>query len=186
MYKKVCITNRHLVSGGFLRRLEQVLKTDADMLILREKDLPEEEYTKLAHEVLALCNAYEKPCILHSFVNAAKALSCRNIHLTMGDFRCLGVADKAFFQRIGVSTHTIAEAAEAAMGGASYITVSPIFPTECKKGIPGKGFDFLKEAVQAAAGIDVYALGGITDENAAACIRAGAAGVCQMSGYMLE
>ena len=183
MYKKICITNRHLVSGDFMTQIKRILETDVDMLILREKDMSEPEYTKLASGIIRLCRDHHKKCILHSFIGAAKELSFKNIHLSMQAFCDMTDEDRAFFDIIGVSTHTVEEAILAEKLGASYITASHIFPTECKKGLSPKGLKYLKETA-ASVDIDVYALGGINAENAAACIAAGADGICMMSEYM--
>jgi thiamine-phosphate pyrophosphorylase len=42
---------------------------------------------------------------------------------------------------------------------------------------PGHGIDRLRSACLAASPIPVYALGGVTLENSAACMDAGAAGI---------
>ena len=52
-------------------------------------------------------------------------------------------------------------------------------PEEGRRGNPecGQGIDQLRTACLAASPIPVYALGGVTLENAAACLDAGAAGI---------
>ena len=67
--------------------------------------------------------------------------------------------------------------------GATYLTASHIFPTDCKKGVPPKGLDFLKEVVEAVH-IPVYALGGITKDRTDDVMSTGAAGYCMMSEFM--
>ncbi len=183
MYKKICITNRHLCSGDFIRHIDKILKTDVDMLILREKDMSEGEYIKLADKVIALCSKHNKECILHSFVCAAKALNHKKIHLTMNDFLDLSDDDRKFFKKIGVSTHSVSEAITAQGLGASYITASHIYHTACKNDLLPKGIGYLNE-VSKAVDIDVYALGGINSDNIIECLRAGADGICMMSQYM--
>jgi thiamine-phosphate pyrophosphorylase len=42
---------------------------------------------------------------------------------------------------------------------------------------PGQGIDRLRAACLAASPIPVYALGGVTPENARSCLDAGAAGI---------
>jgi thiamine-phosphate pyrophosphorylase len=79
--------------------------------------------------------------------------------------------------RIGVSTHTLQEARDAARSGADYITFSPVFPTPSKEGLVAvTGLEGLREAV-AGVSIPVIALGGIQAGNAPDCLDRGAAGV---------
>lgn len=184
MYKRICITNRHL-ADDLIKQIGLAIDSGADTVILREKDMTPEEYEKLARSVLALCEEKGADCLLHTYTEVARNLGCRNIHLTMNDFRALDEEESRFFHKIGVSTHTVEEAKECRARGASYVTASPIFPTDCKPGKPAAGLGYLQE-VSEAVDIPVYALGGISEENAEQCIRAGAAGVCMMSGYMKE
>lgn len=52
-----------------------------------------------------------------------------------------------------------------------------------KKGIPGRGTEFLKNLCEHVH-IPVYAIGGITPSKMPEIISCGAAGGCMMSGYM--
>lgn len=185
MYKKICITNRKLVSGNFAEKIGSIAKSDVSLIILREKDLSEDEYEELAKKIIQVCETNGKICILHTFIETAKKLRNPYIHLTMEGLRKLGSCEKDFFKLIGASAHTAEEAAEAEKLGADYVTISNIYETDCKKGIKGKGTGLIADAVS-ACGIDVYALGGIHPDNIDECIRAGAAGVCMMSEYMKD
>ena len=182
MYKKICITNRHLVTGDFLETIEKIARSDVDMIILREKDMPENEYEALASNVIKICAAQDKLCVLHSFTDAAIRLNHPYIHLPLESFKSLDVKTRAFFKTIGVSIHSVDEAMTAENLGASYITASHIFPTDCKAGLAPRGLGFLKETC-GAVNIPVYALGGVKPSNAEQCIECGAAGVCMMSYY---
>ena len=59
----VAVTNRSLCHRPFLEQLEMVCQTHPAFIILREKDLPEQEYQELAAQVLDLCknNPYQTP-----------------------------------------------------------------------------------------------------------------------------
>ena len=48
----IVITNRHLVQGDFLKKLEKVTKLRPHALILREKDLTDDAYESLAKKFL--------------------------------------------------------------------------------------------------------------------------------------
>lgn len=183
MYKRICVTNRSLVKGDFFKQLKKVAQSDADILILREKDLSEAEYEKYAVRFLDICAECGKTGILHSFINTAKRLDCDRIHLTLDAFKALSDEDRVFFSTIGVSTHAVKEAIYCEQMGASYVTASHIFETKCKEGLEPKGLSYLKDVVNQVR-IPVYALGGIHPDNIDLCIEAGADGVCMMSEYM--
>ena len=77
----LCVTNRKLCKKNFLVRIEEIARTSPKGIILREKDLPEEEYKKLAVDVMNICRRYGVPCILHSFVRTALELEAGAIHV---------------------------------------------------------------------------------------------------------
>lgn len=81
---------------------------------------------------------------------------------------------------LGRSCHDAGELRAAADEGCGYATLSPVFPTASKPGYgPALGVDALREPP-----LPVYALGGVTSENAAACRAAGATGVAVMGAVM--
>ena len=65
-----------------------------------------------------------------------------------------------FFKVIGTSVHSVEDAIKAEQLGATYMTAGHIFATDCKKGLPPRGLDFLKNVCDAVE-IPVYAIGGI-------------------------
>lgn len=180
----LCVTNRELCNEEFLVRVEKIAAAGPNGIILREKDLKEEEYKIIAREVIRICNKYGVNCILHSFVEAAKELGCKFIHLPLPVLRNLSKEDKVMFTILGTSCHSVEEAVEAEKLGCSYIIAGHIFDTDCKKGVPGRGVDFLKLVCESVS-IPVYAIGGISKENIARVRNAGARGACVMSGAMV-
>lgn len=163
--------------------MEKVTAMPLKAVILREKDLTEEEYTQLAEKVTEICRRNGVPCILHTFINAAVRLGCDSIHLPLPVLRKTRDGDKAKFRIIGCSCHSPEEAREAVSLGATYITAGHVFATDCKKGLPPRGPDFLREVCKAVE-VPVYAIGGITAEKLPLILEAGAAGGCIMSGLM--
>lgn len=178
-----CVTNRSLCREDFPTRLRRIAACRPAGIILREKDLSPEAYARLARQIMQICREYQVPCILHSFTDAAMELGAENIHLPMPLLRELDRERAGAFRRIGASCHSAQEAMEAQKLGCSYITAGHIFDTGCKQGVPGRGTAFLKEVCQSVS-IPVYAIGGITEQNAGEVRRAGAKGVCIMSGLM--
>ena len=181
MSEIICVTNRKLCQTDFLRRLEEIAKSGVKGVILREKDLTEEEYTALAKESKKACG---EKLIIHNFVNAAKLLGIKKIHMPMNVLVDIPKSELAFFEEIGASCHSVKEAVKAQELGCTYITAGHIFATDCKKGLQPRGIGFLKEVCE-AVNIPVYAIGGIDKENMQLVKEAGAKGACVMSGGMV-
>ena len=196
----VCVTNRKLVNGymeelnknktedfsfgsPFMAKIREVVKKKPAFIILREKDLSAEKYRELAAGVLEICEKSGISCVLHHFYKEAMELGVRKIHLPLHILEEMSDSEKSCFDVIGVSTHSVEDAKKARKLGASYITAGHIFVTDCKKGLAPRGIGFLREVCE-NVDTDVYAIGGITEKNMAECIKAGAKGVCMMSGFM--
>lgn len=196
MYNLLAITNRHLCSDNFLEQIKKIISINLDnnsknssllsnskiKIVLREKDLSEEDYEYLAKKVLSICDSSNIECILHTYYNVAKRLNCGSIHLPLHILRENPDLAKSF-STIGVSIHSVNEAIEAQNLNAAYITAGHIFETDCKKGLSGRGLDFLHQVVD-SVNIPVYAIGGINKSNIDSVLENGAYGACIMSGLM--
>lgn len=183
MFDLLCLTDRTLCREPFLDRVAAIAAARPAALILREKDLPEDQYQALAAQVLNLCRQAGVPCILHTFVGAARALGARAIHLPLPVLRTLSAGERAAFPALGASCHSVEEAREAVALGATYLTAGHVFATTCKAGLPGRGVEFLAQ-VCAAVPCPVYAIGGVGPENLPALAQAGAKGGCVRSPLM--
>ena len=183
MFKLISVTNRALAREPFLARVERVAQGGADAVILREKDLSPEAYRTLAREVLPRCARYGVPCILHTYAEIARELGVQTVHLPLPALRDLTVEQRAWFETLGASCHSVEDVEEAEQLGCTYVTLGHIFATECKPGLPPRGLELLQKAC-AMSRIPVYAIGGIQQENLAAVQETGAAGACIMSGLM--
>lgn len=179
----VCVTNRTLCRENFLERLKKISACRPRAIILREKDLPAEEYAKLAESVLKICRAEGVPCILHNFFDVAEKLGADSIHLPFPELKNFTSAHKKKFRVVGVSCHSLEEVRQAESSGCSYAIVGHIFSTDCKKNLPPRGLDFLRAAVSSVK-IPVWAIGGIDEKNFPLVRRAGAVAACIMSGFM--
>ncbi|MBU5300406.1 thiamine phosphate synthase [Clostridium sporogenes] len=189
MYKLLAITNRHLCNNEFLEQIQDICTLneknkviESVSIVLREKDLSENNYKQLAVNVLKICKKNNTKCILHTYYKVAKELNCKKIHLPLHVLKSNPNIYKNF-DEVGVSIHSISEAIEAMNLGATYITAGHIFATDCKKDLPPRGLSFLS-SVCSSVHIPVYAIGGISPANAEKAINAGAEGICIMSGLM--
>lgn len=183
----IVITNRHLVQGDFLKQLEKVTKLHPHALILREKDLTDDAYESLAKKVFDLCKREDITCFLHTKIEIARKIGCQNIHLSIPVLKGLSETEKKAltedFCEISISCHSMEDVEIAMAGGATQIILGTIFETECKKGVLGKGVEFVREICQKCP-LPVYAIGGMNLQRLPLVIDAGAAGCCMMSGFM--
>ena len=183
----IVITNRHLVQGDFLKQLEKVTKLHPHALILREKDLTDDAYESLAKRVFDLCKREDITCFLHTKIEIARKIGCQNIHLSIPVLKGLSETEKKAltedFCEISISCHSMEDVEIAMAGGATQIILGTIFETECKKGVLGKGVEFVREICQKCP-LPVYAIGGMNLQRLPLVIDAGAAGCCMMSGFM--
>lgn len=189
MYKMLAITNRHLCNNDFLAQIQDICTLNEKhtviksvSIVLREKDLSENDYKDLAAKVLKICKKNNTECILHTYYKVARELNCKKIHLPLHVLKSKPDVCKEF-NEVGVSIHSVNEAIEAINLGATYITAGHIFATDCKKDITPRGLSFLS-SVCSSVNIPVYAIGGISPVNAQKAINAGADGICIMSGLM--
>ena len=154
-----------------------------DMLILREKDLSEDEYYELAKKVKPMCDKAGVELVIHTYVNVAKKLGVKSIHLPLDKYIMLTEEDKQLFDNIGTSVHSLEDLDKAISLGANYVLAGHIYDTDCKKGLPGRGLEFLQEICNNVR-VPVIAIGGINMDRLKEVKDVGASGAAIMSGYM--
>jgi thiamine-phosphate diphosphorylase len=86
-------------------------------------------------------------------------------------------------QWVGRSAHDAAAAVKARTEGADYVFFGPLFPTRSKPGAPGHGIPALAEVVAAAAGLAVYALGGVRPQHFEELAATGARGIAAIEMF---
>jgi thiamine-phosphate pyrophosphorylase len=110
--------------------------------------------------------------VVNDDVDAALALRADGVHLGQGDVGAVRAREAGLL--LGRSASTVAAAVATS---ADYLGVGPVWATPSKADAdPPIGLDGLA-VICAAVDVPVVAIGGIDASNAAACIRAGAAGV---------
>jgi thiamine-phosphate pyrophosphorylase len=160
-----------------------------DWIQLREKDYSGKEWTELVSEsVLRVKRSGSGARVLvNDRLDVALAGGAGGVHLSENGIpvaEACRLRDEYFAERgvkqdflVGLSCHSIGAALGAARAGADYIYFSPIFFTPSKANYgPPQGVERLAK-VCSAVDIPVIAIGGINQQNALECFRAGASGV---------
>jgi thiamine-phosphate pyrophosphorylase len=180
-----------------LENIEQITAAGIDWIQLREKDLSGRSCASLAREALRrtskLSTQSGSPVrvpvriLVNERLDVAIAERAAGVHLGENslpaqDAKRLIAASQATQTLsqdfiLGVSCHSLEAARSAAAAGADYIFFGPVFPTPSKAAFgPPQGLNQLTKVCDTIK-IPVLAIGGITLENAPACLSAGASGI---------
>jgi len=143
---------------------------------LREKDLSARELLHVGEPLLKLVREGGAALVMNDRVDVALALEADGVHLG-GNSLPVKVARRVAGDGmlIGVSVHSIEEAARAEGEGADYLILGTIFESRSHPGTPPAGLSLVSR-VSAAVRIPVVAIGGINAANAGSVVAAGASG----------
>jgi thiamine-phosphate pyrophosphorylase len=179
-----------------LDKIADAVRAGVDSIQLRERDLSTRELESLAREALGVIRAARredrKPrtsLLVNSRTDVALAVGAEGVHLRSEDVspqevrRIWEAAEDPMLRTsrgakeplIGVSCHSAAEVRQAAADGASFAVFAPVFEKKDAPGAAATGLALLEQACREK--VPVLALGGVTLENARACLEAGAAGI---------
>lgn len=152
---------------------------------LREKNLSTRAFIAEARLLKCLLAPMGIPLIINDRLDVALAVGADGVHLGQQDMdivdarRLVGSGTA-----IGISAESLEDAFRAQAQGADYISVSPVFATTTKTDAAAplglEGLRRIREAVR----LPIVGIGGITADNAAAVIAAGANGVAVISAIV--
>lgn len=165
-----------------MRRVQRWLSSGIELIQIRERSLRARELTQLVTLVCAMPNPHGSRILVNDRADVAIACGAAGVHLRSGSVapdRLRPVLPRPFL--ITASCHNEAECLLA--GDADYVVVAPVFrPLSKQDTREPLGLTGLQSMVRSCR-VPVIALGGITEENAAACTAAGAAGVAGITLY---
>ena len=171
--KRYCITDSAEVAA-------RAAQMGVEMIQVRAKDLPARALASLVRNVVEYCGCSK--VLVNTRLDIALACGAHGVHLpadSAAPSLIRTIAPAGFL--IGVSCHTVEELQKAGREGADFAVFGPVFEAISKPAGPPVGIKGLRSAVRHVPGLPVYALGGVTRENAQSCIDAGAAGVAGIS-----
>ena len=170
-------------AGGDFARLVALVGAAAgagvDFVQLREKLLRPRVLYELASRSAETVRGTGTRLLVNDRADIARAAGADGVHLTTRSLDAPTVR-RVFGPDflIGVSTHTLEEARAAADGGADLALFGPVFDTPSKRAYgPPAGLESLGVVARSLAPFPVLALGGVTRDNCAQVLDAGARGV---------
>jgi len=178
------VTDRALARRPLAAIVAAALAAGCRWVSLREKDLPEDEQVPLLRALLPLARKHGARLMLHGEASLAKLAGADGVHLPSGSDTAAARALLGPGKLIGVSIHSVTEAAAIDPHAADYALAGPAFETPSKPGYgPEIGRRGLLEIARATR-VPVLAIGGINTARVGEVIAAGCAGVAVMGGVM--
>ncbi len=160
---------------------EDVVAGGAGVIQLRNKSRDVRAFYDDAVAVKHVTDAHGIPLIINDRADVARAVGAAGVHLGQDDLPL--AAARQFLgpdKIIGVSVHSMAEFRESSAKEADYCGVGTMFATRSKSIEHVSGVDFLRK-LRAETEQPLVAIGGITAENLAPVLQAGADGVAVIS-----
>ena len=181
----ILITDRGQALHPLLEICGAALDAGFTGIMVREKDLSGGPLYQLASPIAELCAARGKPCLINDRLDVALAIPGAGAHVGKGgmpvpEARKLLGPDSL----LGYSAHEPEEASLAIEAGASYVTLSPIFPSLSKPELSPRGPRWLAEGASGLPPDRVVGLGGITASNIGEIRKTGVRGVAVMGEVM--
>ena len=149
----------------WLEVAQLAIEGGADCLQLREKELESGELLRRACALVELCRKHNVISIINDRPDVALLSGADGVHVGQDDLPAREVRKLIGPDKIlGVSTHNLAQARQAAADGADYIGVGPFFksPTKPRDFVVGPAY---AREVAEHIKIPAIAIAGITEEN---------------------
>jgi thiamine-phosphate pyrophosphorylase len=173
----------YLTADRFVPAVRAALEGGARVIQYRDKKSEPEQRETIARALNTLCREHGVPLLVNDDVALAAGVGAAGVHLGRDD-PDIGAARAALGPTalIGVSCYnelTRAQAAQAA--GADYVAFGRFFPSRTKpQAVPAT--PALLHSAHAELKIPIVAIGGITPENGASLIAAGADALAVIEG----
>jgi len=161
-----------------LAKVEAALQGGINILQYRNKQANHKLLTQQARAILPLCRQYNVPLIINDSVKLCLSLDADGVHIGADDGNLDEIRARLGPNKIlGASCyHRLDLALSAQQADADYVAFGACFASSTKPNAPVASLDLFKLA-QAQLHIPAVAIGGITLENAAQAIAAGASAI---------
>lgn len=154
--------------------LRQAIAGGVRVVQIREKQMNDRDLLAHARRVREITAESNALLIINDRPDLAVLCEADGVHvgqeeLSVRDARRIVGPDRL----VGVSTHSIEQARQAVLDGASYLGVGPTFQSGTKSFSEFAGLDYVRNVAQEIS-LPWYAIGGIDETNVSQVVRAGA------------
>ena len=161
-------------TAWLLERVEECLGGGARLVQYRAKAIHPSRALEQARAIAQACRRHGAPLIVNDSVELALAAGAQGVHLGRDDDDVASARAAFPGAIIGASCYNEpARARSAARSGADYVAIGSMFASRSKPGATRAAPAQLAEAKR-LSGLPVAAIGGITPDNAAGLVAAGA------------
>ena len=178
------ITDSALSKKGIISDVGKAIKAGCRIIQYREKNKSKNEFIKEALQLKKICDKNKVTFLVNDDAEAALAVDADGVHLGQGDMEYSAARKLLGSKIIGLTAHNVLEAIEAERAGADYIGLSPVFATSTKKDAGRPCGAKMIAKVRKAVSIPIVAIGGITKQNVAEVINAGADSAAAISAVL--
>jgi thiamine-phosphate pyrophosphorylase len=163
------------------------IRGGADTIQFRQKSGSTREMIQVARDMKQVCAESGATFVVNDRVDVAIASEADGVHLGQDDFP-IPLARELLGRGciIGGSAATLEEARKCLSEGADYVGFGPVYPTTSKDDAgPVSGISILKDVVKSIP-LPIIAIGGVSAENAAEVMEAGAHGIAVISAVCCQ
>lgn len=171
----------YLVTSGAVsgeRSTEEIVRlalaAGVRLIQLREKNLPAGDLTILARTVRELTTAADALLIINDNIDVALSVGADGVHLGQDDLPVRDARAQAPDLIVGASSHSVEEARQACVDGASYVNIGPLFPTATKEWrgefLGWEGLERIAKVIT----VPFTVMGGIKKQHVSRLVAAGA------------
>jgi thiamine-phosphate pyrophosphorylase len=169
-------------SSLLLAQLEGAIRGGIDLVQIRELDIETRELARLVAGALGLAAGTPTRVLVNDRVDVAVAVGADGVHLREASPSAHRIRDTWPALMIGRSVHS-----RDAMGGdarVDYWIAGTVFPSASKPDANVLGVEGFARLVDAAAGVPVVAIGGITETTLPRLVQAGAHGIAAIGAFL--
>ena len=163
------VTDRR--QGDVVAHSIRAVADGVDIIQVREKDLSGADLLDLVCRIRDAAAGTKTKVLVNGRLDIALIAGLDGVHLPGDGLPAMQV--RPHVRTLGISCHSLEEAVQAEHDGVDYIIFGPVFETPGKSAV---GIDALRRITHSLK-IPVLAIGGITPQNTAAAVDAGAAGI---------